>query len=291
MQSREATIRRRELGEALRRAMEQAELTGQEMARLLDWSPSGVSRLLSGKGGASLARVSAFLAICQVTGAERDRLLELCEEQSTPGWLQQHGSRLPRQLMTLIDHENKAVTIDDFQAIVVPGLLQTGDYAHAVISRIATVPGTEVNDRVAARLARQSMLSREQPARFTFYLHEFVLRLPVGDSMVMSEQLHHLLRMSVRPYLTLRVVPAAFGAHAGSAGSFTFMEFTEFKPMVYLESEASCLFLEKPQEIAAYQHVLGALAEAALDEEESRKLIASLATEFDVDREAYDDGP
>jgi transcriptional regulator with XRE-family HTH domain len=291
MQSREATIRSRELGEALRRAMEQAELTGQEVARLLEWTPSGVSRLLSGKGGASQVRVSAFLAICRVTGAERDRLLEFCGKQSTPGWLQQHGSRLPKQLVTLIDHENRAVTIDDFQAIVVPGLLQTGDYAHAVIGRVATVPGTEIDDRVALRLARQILFSREQPARFTFYLHEFVLRLPVGNPMVMSEQLHHLLRMSVRPYLSLRVVPAAFGAHSGSAGSFSLMEFAEFKPVVYLESETSCLFLEKPQDIAAYRHVLGALAEAALDEEQSRKLIASLATEFDADREDYADSP
>ena len=85
MQSREATIRSRELGDALRRAMEQADLTGQEVASQLRWSPSGVSRLLSGKGGASQARVSAFLGVCGVTGAERDRLLALCEKQSTPG--------------------------------------------------------------------------------------------------------------------------------------------------------------------------------------------------------------
>jgi hypothetical protein len=234
--------------------------------------------------------VSAFLAVCRVTGAERDRLLDLCQEQRTPGWLQQHGSRLPQQLVTLIDHENKAVTIEDFQAIVVPGLLQTGDYARAVISRIATVPGPEIDDRVAARLARQILFSRERPARFTFYLHEFVLRLPVGDPAVMSEQLHHLLRMSVRPYLSLRVVPATLGAHAGSAGSFKLMEFAEFKPVAYMESETTSLFLEKPEEIAAYRRVLGSLAETALDEEESRKLIATLATELYLDRDDYDDG-
>jgi transcriptional regulator with XRE-family HTH domain len=290
MQDRDPTIRSRELGEGLRRAMEQAQLTGQEAARLLDWSPSGVSRLLSGKRGADQVRVSAFLAVCRVTGAERDRLLELCQEQRTPGWLQQHGSRLPQQLVTLIDHENKAVTIEDFQAIVVPGLLQTGDYARAVISRIATVPGPEIDDRVAARLARQILFSRERPARFTFYLHEFVLRLPVGDPAVMSEQLHHLLRMSVRPYLSLRVVPATLGAHAGSAGSFKLMEFAEFKPVAYMESETTSLFLEKPEEIAAYRRVLGSLAETALDEEESRKLIATLATELYLDRDDYDDG-
>ena len=120
----------------------------------------------------------------------------------------------------MIDHENKAVTISAFELTLIPGLLQTGGYAHAVISRIATVPAVEVDERVAARLARQCLLNRERPPQFTFYVHEFALRLQVGGATVMSAQLHHLLRMSVRPYLTLRVVPASFGAHAATAGAF-----------------------------------------------------------------------
>ncbi len=289
MYDREPTIRSRELGEGLRRAMEQAGLNGKQAAKLLDWSTSRLSRLVSGKRGGNEVDVSAFLAVCQVTGTERARLLALCREQNTPGWLQQHGSRLPQQLLTLVDHENKAISISDFQEPGVPGLLQTGDYARALLSRSANVPAAEIDDRVAARLARQSLFSRERPARFTFYLHEFVLRLPVGGSTVMSDQLHHLLRMSVRPYLTLRVVPAALGAHAAMAGSFTFMEFAEFRPVVYLESTTSSLFLEKPEEIATYRRILGALAETALDEGQSRELIATLATEFSADREDHDD--
>ena len=105
----------------------------------------------------------------------------------------------------------------------------------------------------------------------------------------MSEQLHHLLRMAVRSYLTLRVVPASLGAHAANAGSFILMEFAEFKPVAYLESETSSVFLELPEEIAAYRRILGALAETALGEEQSRELIATLATELYADREDYDD--
>jgi transcriptional regulator with XRE-family HTH domain len=220
MQDREPTIRSRELGDGLRKAMKQAELNGQQAATLLDWSPSWVSRLLSGKRHASAVQVSAFLAVCRVTGEERDRLLALCEEQHTPGWFQQHGSRLPQQLLALIDHENKAIAVDDFEPITVPGLLQTGDYARAVISRSGNIPADEVEDRVAARLARQSLFGRERPARFTFYLHEFALRLLVGGPAVLADQLHHLLRMSVRPCLTLRVVPAALGAYAAMTGAF-----------------------------------------------------------------------
>jgi transcriptional regulator with XRE-family HTH domain len=289
MHDREPTIRSRELGEGLRRAMEQAGLNGKQAAHLLDWSTSRLSRLLSGKRGGNEVDVSALLAVCRVTGRDRDRLLALCREQNTPGWLQQHGSRLPQQLVTLIDHENKAMSYSDIQPIIVPGLLQTGDYARAVLSRVPNVPADEVDDRVAARLARQSLFSRERPARFTFYIHEFVLRTPVGGTEVMSDQLHHLLRMSVRSYLTLRVVPASLGAHAATAGPFIFMEFAEFRSVTYLESETSSLFLEKPAETQAYRRILGALADTALGEGESRELIATVAIKLYADREDHDD--
>jgi hypothetical protein len=189
----------------------------------------------------------------------------------------------------LIDHENKAVTISDFEAIFVPGLLQTGEYARAVISRIVNVPPGEVDDRVAARLARQSLFARERPAAFTFYLHEYALRLPVGGPVVMAEQLRHLHRMSERSYLSLRVLPVALGVHPAMAGAFRLMEFAEFKPVAYLESETSSLFLERPEEIAAYRRILAALAENALSERQSRELIAALATGLYADGEDHDD--
>ncbi|MGH3977273.1 MAG: helix-turn-helix domain-containing protein [Pseudonocardiaceae bacterium] len=289
MPHREPTIRSRELGEGLREAMKQAGLSGKQAAALLDVTPSYVSMLLAGKRGASEVDIAAFLGVCRVKGAERDRLLALCQEQDTPGWFQQHGSALPKQLVTLIDHENKAVTISEFEAVVVPGLLQTGEYARAVISRIVNVPPGEVGDRVAARLARQSLFSRHRPPRFAFYLHESALRLPVGGPAVMAEQLRHLHRMSARSYLSLRVVPIALGAHAATTGAFRLMEFAEFKPVAYLESETSSLFLEKPEEIAAYRRILGALADTALSEGQSRELIAALATELHANGEDHDD--
>jgi transcriptional regulator with XRE-family HTH domain len=289
MSHREPTIRSRELGEGLREAMKHAGLSGKQAAQMLDVTPSYVSMLLAGKRGASEVDIAAFLGVCRVKGVERDRLLALCREQDTPGWFQQHGTRMPKQLATLIDHENKAMTISVFEAIFVPGLLQTGEYARAVISRSVNVPPDEVDDRVAARLARQSLFSRHRPARFTFYLHESVLRLPVGGPVVMAEQLRHLQRMSARSYLTLRVVPVGFGAHAAMTGAFRLMEFAEFKPVAYLESETSSLFLEKPEEIQAYRRILESLADTALDEGQSRKLIAAVATGLYADGGDHDD--
>ncbi|MGB6165270.1 MAG: helix-turn-helix transcriptional regulator [Pseudonocardiaceae bacterium] len=289
MEDREPTVRSRELGAGLREAIKGAGLNGREAGHLLGWSESWVSRLLSGKRGGNPLDVAAFLGTCRVKNPERDRLLGLCQDQHTPGWLQQHGSRLPKQLRTLINHEDKAVTISDFEAIFVPGLLQTGDYARAVISCNVNMPAEEVEERVEARLARHSLFTRDYPPRFTFYVHEFVLRTPVGGPAVMFDQLDHLLRMSVRSSLTLRMVPAALGAHTAMTGAFRLMEFTEFKPVVYLESETCSLFLEKPEEIAAYHRILAGLADVALDEGESRELIATLATELYADREDQDD--
>jgi hypothetical protein len=280
MEDREPTIRSRELGDGLRSAMVRAKLTGKAISHQLEWSPARVSRLLSGKRGGSELDVVSFMAICRVTGNERERLLKLCRDADTPGWLQKHGGRLPKQLLTLIDHENKSVAIHIFQAMAIDGLFQTAEYARALISVSRNVPKDEIDDRVAARLARQGLLSRRPLVRFVFFIHEFALRLPVGGPEVMSEQLHHLLRLSVRPNITLRIVPAAIGGHAGISGHFQLMEFADFRPVVYLDSETSCLFLEEHVEINAYQRILNGLADIALDEGQSRELIAKVVVEL-----------
>ncbi|MDV6011235.1 helix-turn-helix transcriptional regulator [Haloechinothrix sp. LS1_15] len=288
MEDREPTIRSKELGEGLRDAMTYAGYHASEIARQLDWSPSRVSRLLSGKRGGTGYDVSAFLAVCGVKGAERDRLMALTVDQDKKGWFQQHGPVLPKQVRTMIDHETKALSIDEFQITLVPGLLQTGDYARAVISRNVNVPADEVDDRVAARLGRQNLLSRRIPPRFTYFLHEFVLRTPVGGAAVMSDQLHHLLRIAVRPNVTLRVLPAEIGAHAGMSGPFTLLDVADFKPIVYLDSETSSLFLELPVEIDAYRNILATLEGTALGERQSKEFIASVATELYADGETDD---
>jgi transcriptional regulator with XRE-family HTH domain len=276
MKDREPTIRSRELGEALRHAMKEAGFTASQMARQLDWSPSRVSRLFSGKRGGSSLDVSAFLGVCGVRGPEKERLLNLALDQHRPGFLQPH---LPTQLRTLINHENKAVAIREFQFNLIPGVLQTDAYIRALHLEAGLIPEEEIDDRVRAKLGRQNLLSRSDLS-FTFYVHEFALRLPIGGSVVMSEQLHKLLRMSVRPNLTLRVVPASVGGHAAIAGSFRLMEFKAIPPIVYLDSETSGLFLELPIEIRAYKNILTALDTTALPEGQSREFITRVAVEL-----------
>jgi hypothetical protein len=280
-----STVRSRELGEGLRLAMEHAGFTGKQTARMLAWSESKVSRLLSGQQNVSELDISAFLAVCMITGPERERLLRLAREQAKPGWLQQYGTNLPEQLKTLIDHERKAVAITDFELTRIPGLLQTGDYAQELLQRSASVPPGEVGARVSARLGRQSLLAGDHHPHFTFFVHQFALMLPVGDSEVMSDQLHQLLRMSVRAYISVHVIPVAFGAHAAMSGACRLMEFTEFKPVVYIEEETAGHFLEEPEEIGTYRKIFASLANGALDEGQSRDLIAKLAVELYGDGE------
>jgi hypothetical protein len=233
-----STVRSRELGEGLRLAMDRAKLTGKRAAELIGWSETKMSRVLSGQITVTEIDVAAFLGLCAVRGPERERLLRLAREQDHRGWLQP-------ELKTLVDHENKALKITDFHDLLITGLLQTNDYMRALFERSAVVPADGIESRVAARMSRQALFNCDRRLQFTFYMHESALRLPTGDSAVMSDQLHHLLRMGVRNYVSIRVIPIAFGAHAGSAGSCTLMEFAEFRPVVYVEEATTAHFLEE----------------------------------------------
>ena len=290
MTEQKSTIRSRELGDALRLAMERAHLSGKHAAEVLGWSETKVSRMLTGHQAVKEADVSALLALCLVKGDEKERLLELAREYAKRGWLQQHGSSLPEQLRTLINHENQATQIYQFDALRIPGLLQTSDYARALIERIPTVPPNEVQSRVEARMSRQSLFSRDYRPDFTYFLHEFALRLPVGGRDVMSEQLHQLLQMSVRRYINIRVIPASIGAFAAIDNSCRLVEFAEMKPVVYVDEQTAGNFMEDTAAVAAYRKVFGALANSALEKGESQDLIAELAVDLYGGGEDQDDG-
>lgn len=277
------TIRSREIGDALRLAMERVGLNGKQTAKLLGWSESRVSRMLTGRLAATSDDLSAMLAVLLVTGQERDRLMRLNRDQGKLGWLQSHDSRIPEQLKTLVDNENKATQVTDFEPIVIPGLLQTGDYAQALLERSAVLPANEIQALVATRLGRKSVFSLDNRPSFTFFIHEFALRLPVGSRAIMSDQLHELLRSGVRKYISIRVVPASFGAHAGIAGSCRLMEFAELKPMVYVDEQTASHFLEQSKEVETYRKIFAALDDCALDERQSNDLIARLAVELYAD--------
>ncbi|HCT78759.1 MAG TPA: XRE family transcriptional regulator, partial [Micromonosporaceae bacterium] len=251
-----------------------------EVARKLGWSPSKVSNMIGARRGASEADVASLLAMCGVGGTERDRLLRLTRESHQPGWWQQYGDRLPAELRTLIEHENSAVAITHYHSTLVPGLLQVADYVRAQIRASATIPADEIEERVRARLRRQEVFNRRYPARFRFFIDEYTVRRPGVDREIMSDQVHHLLRMAVRPHVEIRLIPGSVGFHAGHGGPFMLMEFAEINPVVYIENETSSLFGEQPESTRAYRAILRALAEVAFDEAQSRAWISRLAREL-----------
>ncbi|HJP77102.1 MAG TPA: helix-turn-helix transcriptional regulator [Pseudonocardiaceae bacterium] len=276
-----STVRSRELGNALRLAMERSNFSGKRLAELLGWSESRISRFLTGRLGATEVEVSAMLALLGVIGDQRDQLLQLTREQGQRGWSRSEQAR------ALAEHQRKAVRIADFHAAFVPFLLQTENYARSVVSRMVNVPFDSIEQQVSERMADQVVFTRGQPPYCVFYIHELALHLPIGGYEVMSEQLHHLLRMAVRSYVNIRVIPAAAGAHAGLAGSCCLMEFADFDPVVYLDEEIAGHFMEEPDEIAAYQKVFAALSAIALDKTTSKDIIAALASDhYDVRKEA-----
>jgi hypothetical protein len=160
---------------------------------------------------------------------------------------------------------------------LIPGLLQLPDYLRALIESNPNSPAEEADERVASRSARQQQLIQRRCA-MTFYIHEQALLLPVGGPDVMSDQLDHVMTMGRRSYITYRIVPTSIGAHAGQAGSFTFMKFDKLEPVVFIDAENHGVFLDDKDSATAYTNILKALDRTALDAEQSRELIERLTS-------------
>ncbi|RZS33966.1 helix-turn-helix protein [Herbihabitans rhizosphaerae] len=280
MGDKESTVRMRELGLALRRALRERGLESKEVARRMRWSPSKISHILRATRGVSEADVSSLLTMCDIVGEERERLLELNRRAHEPGWLQEFGDRLPAELRTLIDHEDAAAAINAYHGHLIPGLLQIPDYSRAIMAESVTIPPDEIDERIEARLHRQEILDRRRAPLCRFFVDEYALSRTGPGPEIKSDQLHHLLRLSVRPRVVIRVIPDEVGFHAAIATPFVLMEFTEINPVLHLENENTSVFPERKETVASYQKILARLDTVALDPEQSREWIASLASEL-----------
>ncbi|WP_191303951.1 helix-turn-helix domain-containing protein [Lentzea cavernae] len=263
----------REFGNGVRAAVESTGMTQRQLAEALGWQEAKLSDMLAGKGGVNESEVRELLAYCRTPLEERERLLELFSEQGSV-YLQIPAEGVPDQVRTLISHEKEAIEITDWSMILVPGLLQTYEYVEAVTAKAQTVSEENIPKTVAARAARAEIL--EYTRTFTFYVHEQALWLPVGGEEVWREQLAHLLRLSVRKYISIRIVPRSIGMHAGTCGDFRLMKFPKYPPVVYIESVRCCLFFDDKETVDTYENILKDLAAGALDEEQSRAVINSI---------------
>lgn len=277
---RDASVRARELGAALKAARSKVGFHGNEIAERLGWSTSKVSRMETGDRACSKLDVATYLAYCGVVGDELIRLIEIAEDEDTGPWSQAHNEHVGDDLRTLIMLETTSQTAHNYQPLAIPGLAQTEGYIRALFTACGLVSQEAFDSLVYARLGRQRILDRDDAPDFHFFVHQNALRTPVGSAQVMHEQMLHLLLMGTRPNCRIRVVPAGKEARTGFAGPFAYYEHAEYRPVVYVEQLGASTFLDGPP-VDLYHRVLASLATDALSEEESRSLLARLASDDD----------
>jgi len=275
------SIRSRQVAAELRTLREQAGFSGAEVAKRIGMSTSKISRIETGNSGLQSEDVASLLGLYQVPVSVRDELLDLLRRSEERGWWTRQPG-LPQLWRSLITFEAQAIRIQNYEALVVPGLLQTAEYAQAIIQGIApTVSAAELDNLVAARMARQALLTESHAPQFFAAIDEGALRRPIGEPGVMHRQLLHLLSAAAQPNVTLRVVPISAGAHAGLRGPFVILEFADETALVHVENQSTGLFLEEEADLSAYRLALGNMMYAALAPAATAELIAQIAVELD----------
>ncbi|MFD5424501.1 helix-turn-helix domain-containing protein [Streptomyces sp. NPDC127084] len=273
-------MRRILLGSQLRRLRESRGITREAAGYSIRASESKISRMELGRVSFKARDVEDLLTLYGVTDdTERDSLLALAREANVAGWWHSYGAVLPGWFQTYIGLEGAASLIRIYEVQFVHGLLQTEAYAHAVVSRgMPGAPAAEIDKRVALRLERQKILVSERAPCLHVVLDEAALRRPYGDRDVMRGQLRHLIEVSEQSNVTVQVMPFSFGGHAGESGTFTMLRFPEsdLSDLVYLEQLTSALYLDKREEVAQYERVMGRLHEESPGPDESRDLLRGL---------------
>jgi len=274
------TVRRRELGTVLRALRTDAGLTVDQVAERLLCSASKVSRLETGQRGASLRDVRDLCDLYEVDAAERERLMTLAREGKQQAWWHSFDLRY----LTYVGLEDEAASIRLYNANVVPGLLQTAEYARAVTAAVFPERTLEaVDQEVDARLTRQQLLTKENPPEIQVVLDESVLHRTVGGPAVMRAQLHRLLDLSRLPNVSLHVLPYESGALPAVETKFNILSFAtlEVSDVVFIEGLTGDLYLERPVDVRQYEKVFGMLLEMALGPERANDLITKLTTGID----------
>jgi transcriptional regulator with XRE-family HTH domain len=274
---RSPTMRRQRLGVELRRLRESTGLTIEQVAHLLECSHSKVSRIETGRVSPTPRDVRDMLRLYGIRGQHRDVLIEMARETRKAGWW--HRYRDVPAVPAYIGLEAAAGAIRTYGALVVPGLLQTMEYARALLRAVRPDLSVEETERrVELRMARQELLNQEDPPALWVVLDEAALRRPVGGHEVMQAQLRRLGDVATLPSVTFQVVPFGIGEHAGLDGQFIVFRFSErAEPdIVYLDNIPGDQYLDRDEEVQRYALLFERLSGAALKPTASARFIASL---------------
>ncbi|MFD5228603.1 helix-turn-helix domain-containing protein [Streptomyces qaidamensis] len=277
-------VRRRKLGAELRALRTSAGLTSGEAARLVGWHQSKVSRIETGTSGVKPADVRLLLDAYDVADSQlRELLMALAGTDDSGGrhhWWHAYRGVLPPTYRDFISLESQADAMRTLETTVVPGLLQTPEYARAVTrAAVEGLPKDRLDTLVEVRLARQDVLRAAPPLRLSAVLDEAVLRREVGGPGVMARQLERLVEAARLPQVRLQVLPFAAGAHIGVTGPFVIFSFSSTSDLdvVVLDHLTSSLYLERKEDLQAYTEAFNALQIHALSPEDSLDFIAGTA--------------
>jgi transcriptional regulator with XRE-family HTH domain len=264
---------RRRVREALRRAREAAGLTQREAAQALDWSMSKLVRIEAGSVGVSITDLRAMLALYGIKDAERvNELVEMARASKERPWFSKYEKVLSPAFAQYLGYEDSASVIRGFQPLTIPGLLQTDEYARAIIeaSRV-----DQIDERVELRTTRQDLLERTDRPEIYYVLDEAALHRSVGGAAVMRSQLRHLRDLASEPGISVRIIPFSAGAHTSMKGSFTILEFSDWdEDVLYLETAGGSVTSREDQKlIADYRENFELLTGVALEGQESVGLI------------------
>ncbi|MEV6324445.1 helix-turn-helix transcriptional regulator [Nocardia sp. NPDC051787] len=278
------TLAHRQLGRAMRDARHAHGYTLEQVAEALEFSRSTLSRLELGQN--EKVKVRDVDYICQFYGLPRDQteyLKSLVTQSDSKVWWQDFRSLIRPGFNTYLQLEVVATGLHFFQSLVIPGLLQTADYARNVEAYRPTDTREEVERRVALRVQRSRILTRRhRPVPAEFLLHESVLRTVVGSERIMSAQLRHIADMGTRDNVSIRIVPFIAGFPAGLAiPPCILIDFPHEEPsVVYTESAIGTVIFEENDHVERYLDIFDALRGAALEEQPSRDLLRNIARSY-----------
>ncbi|MFD7894162.1 helix-turn-helix transcriptional regulator [Streptomyces sp. MnatMP-M17] len=276
------TVRRRRLGQELRRLRELKGMTAEEVAERLLVSQSKISRLENGRRSISQRDVRDLCGVYEVQDHRIvDSLMQMAKDSRQQGWWHAFGD-IPYSVY--IGLETDAASLRVYEPQVVPGLLQTRPYAEALINgALPESAAPDVEKRVGVRLRRQDRInSTENPLRLWAVVDEAALRRVVGNRQLMREQLEHLVEQSQLPHVTVQVLPFDMGAHPGISGHYAVLEFPDASDssVVYIEGVTSDLYLEKANDVQRYSVMYEHLRAQALNVDQTRQFIAEIAKEY-----------
>jgi transcriptional regulator with XRE-family HTH domain len=276
------TVQRLVLGSQLRKLRERHGITAEQAAETIRGSHSKISRMEHGRVGFKERDVGDLLTLYGVTdNEERAALLHLAREANTPGWWHAYSDILPTWLEAYVGLEAAASILRTYEVQLVPGLLQTEDYARALIRQGSAVTEEDITRRGELRVSRQEILRRPDAPQLWAVVDEGALRRPIGSAEIVRKQLRYLIEITDHPSVTLQVLPFQVGAHAAMGGPFTILRFAEpdLADVVYIEQLTSALFLDKPVEVDSYVEVMEQLCLQAEPAANTAKLLSNILSE------------